>query len=202
MFPDYRYLLITGRLGTGKSTLANNLKGRIELLSDKPRQVSIFHLADRIREELLILNPWIKCLDGGFCKLVDLVTNLGWTEAKKEPEVRTWLQSYGENQRLWTKPSRWFSQVPSPALDKIVIIPDIRLEVEIKYICSLPNSGEQVIILFLNGNDNQTGSHSTEELTPARISNILAFKKKLIVLPETHSAVSTANLAWKAILEG
>lgn len=52
--------------------------------------------ADKLREGLLALNP-IVSYDPvfGLVRLQDYVTSIGWDEAKKHPEIRRLMQSYG-----------------------------------------------------------------------------------------------------------
>ena len=80
-------LCLTGYATAGKDALADILVRKYGYEK--------FSWADPLYEIALACNPWIKCKNGVFIRMQELVGSIGWTEAKEEPEVRAFLQNLG-----------------------------------------------------------------------------------------------------------
>lgn len=81
------FICLTGYATAGKDAFADILV--------RNHGYEKFSWADPLYEIALACNPWMKCKNGLFCRLAAIVGAVGWTEAKKEPEVREYLQVLG-----------------------------------------------------------------------------------------------------------
>jgi hypothetical protein len=81
-----RIIAVTGRAGHGKDEIGKFL-GLIGFRS--------FAFADALKKDVLTLNPYVGLAQNGMVRLRQVIERYGWTEAKKNPEVRRLLQTYG-----------------------------------------------------------------------------------------------------------
>ena len=136
---------LTGLAGAGKNTAANWLveeKGFVQLA-----------FADAIRDYLLKLNPYMnpRAAWGGW-KLNEFVEKYGWEAAKREPEVRRMLQTFGTeigrdmDQNIWVKLlARKILKEKYLDRDINLVITDVRFENEADFIRNLRGSLIEII---------------------------------------------------------
>lgn len=81
-------IAVTGYKNSGKNTVCNVLESEYGF--------KITGMADALKEQILILDPWIPVTFTGFDRLSDLVREYGWDVCKERfPEVRRLLQIGG-----------------------------------------------------------------------------------------------------------
>lgn len=130
---------LLGHAGAGKDTVADRLTNY--------HGFSRFTLADKVREAALALNPLIVLTENvehgesrEVYRLKDLVSRLGWHDAKAIPEVRRTLQRLGteagwklHGDTLWTRHAE-------DAVDESqnpLVITDLRMPHEIAWLRSV-----------------------------------------------------------------
>lgn len=130
-----RLIGLTGKAGAGKDTLAGGLAeyGFIRV-----------GFADALKEAALATDPYVDDLGhggrGGFYKirLAQLVHLEGWDEAKKSPEVRRYLQTFGVAMRT-ARPGIWID-IAGGRIDEAltagtdVVVTDVRFPDEVEAI--------------------------------------------------------------------
>lgn len=135
-----RIIAVAGQAGAGKDTVGTflNLIG-----------FQRFAFADKVREQALALNPYVGLTRTGMIRLGQVVTEIGWTEAKKNPEVRRLLQTFAtevirENfdADIWIKLVQ--REIESRKTKKVVIT-DLRFENEAQWVHEM--GGENWIIV-------------------------------------------------------
>ena len=109
---------LSGYAQTGKDTVADILA-----LQHGFKRVAF---ADKIRECLYTLNPLVE--EGGTYRLKEWVDNMGWENAKRFPEVRRLLQTFGaEVGRNLIDPNLWVEMTMSGLnRDENIVITDVR----------------------------------------------------------------------------
>ena len=124
-----RIIAITGLAGHGKDTVGTflNLIGFQQ-----------YAFADSLKEDLLKLNPYAGLSKTGMVRLGQIVQTVGWTEAKKNPEVRRLLQVYGTevirhsfDQNVWV--DRLSTKI-FKAKSRKVVITDLRFVNEARWV--------------------------------------------------------------------
>lgn len=123
---------ISGAAGAGKDTLASHLA---------PFGYVRVAFADPLREMALAIDPLIDVWDdvGGIrLYLSDLVSDFGWDEAKKNPEVRRFLQRLGtEGVRNFFGADTWVRLAEERIADLgdvPVVITDVRYPNEVELV--------------------------------------------------------------------
>ena len=144
---------LSGYARSGKDTAAELL-----CLNYDFKRISF---ADPMRDALYRLNPYLMNDNLGFSnRLADTVDELGWTEAKQEPEVRRLLQVFGtEVGRKMFGENIWIDQAFKQAAEySRVVIADVRF----------PNEAEAIkakggFVWRINRhNHSAVNSHSSE----------------------------------------
>ena len=118
--------------------------------------------ADRMKATALDVNPYFPSPLSG--RLRDLVDAWGWDQAKKHPEVRAFLQDFGQAVRavdrdVWVWPVRWTVQ-GLLANGTPVVVTDVRLPNEVGMVRSL--GGVLVRVLRDTGVEDGTEDHVSE----------------------------------------
>ena len=123
---------LTGYAGSGKDEVAKSLRLRAGAFN--------MGMSDALHEMAMVLNPILVCDDGHLREYQELIFAVGYTEAKKEPAVREYLQKLGtEAVREIIDPNAWVwaaerKFVPMLAEGKHVAITGIRFPQEVNMI--------------------------------------------------------------------
>ena len=161
-----KVILIGGKKGVGKSTLASGLLNHFE-------SARIENLADPLKKQVYDLNPWVFIKDSSTpdlipIKLKEFVDKVGWDVAKQELEVRQMLQNYGSVMKkhhgwsFWVK--KKYSAIKNTKKGSHLIIPDFRYTYEASYVASIVGTNN-IILIYLSGNEDSEDTHSSESLT-------------------------------------
>lgn len=148
-----RIIGVAGLAGSGKDTVGSflNLIG-----------FQRFAFADKLRESLLTLNPYVGLTKTGMIRLRQVVSEIGWPEAKKNPEVRRLLQVFGtEVMREMFDDDVWIKTLESDIQKrktKKVVITDVRFENEARWVHEM--GGENWIV---SRPDNESAMPMAEE---------------------------------------
>ncbi len=126
-----RIIGLTGRAQHGKDTTAEYLV--------KHYGYERFAFATPLKNMALALNPWVGVNEG--TRLADLVSIRGWEEAKKDTEVRRFLQTLGtEAVRNYLGEDAWLDAMDVQTQGKLadgksrIVISDVRFPNELDYI--------------------------------------------------------------------
>lgn len=119
---------LTGYAGAGKDEVADTLVREFGFKK--------IGFADPMYRIALDLNPWIR-QDGRLLR--DIVERIGWTAAKRMPEVREFLQRLGESGRQNLGEGVWINAVARTLLvtnarNKNVVITNVRHENEARWV--------------------------------------------------------------------
>lgn len=118
---------LSGYAQSGKDTVAGMLMGL-----HKYERVAF---ADKIRELLLAMDPFVYANDG-YYRLEDVIDTFGWEVAKvRFPEVRRLLQDLGVGGRTIFGTNHWIVEaLKDIARDKKVIVTDVRFTNEASFL--------------------------------------------------------------------
>lgn len=123
---------LTGYAGSGKDALAKSLKLRGDFYR--------IAFADKVREMALTLNPDIFSEEyDSYFELRRFVDRVGWDAAKKEDEVREYLQRLGHGSRevlgddVWVRASR-ATLIGHLEQNHNVVFTDVRYHNELSFI--------------------------------------------------------------------
>ena len=122
---------LTGYATAGKDEFADKLVEDFDYVK--------VGFADALYEMALWINPEVTSVEGFGLKLSDLVETKGWTEAKRIPEVRQFLQDLGTTAREHMGVNCWVNAL-FPKVDKLlqsgssVVITNCRFENEARAI--------------------------------------------------------------------
>lgn len=122
-----RIIAVSGTAGSGKDTIGTFLNGI-------GFQRAAF--ADAVRSDLLKLNPVAGLAKSGMIRLSQIVSEYGWTDAKKNPEVRRLMQIYAtEVCRDNFGEDVWINRLAKEiATKKKIVITDLRFPNEAKWV--------------------------------------------------------------------
>lgn len=117
-----RDVALIGPAGVGKDTVA-------QVLCEQHGFTRVA-FADALKEAILKANPFV----GGERRLADLVTAIGWDEAKVNPEVRRLLQEFGVAMRdvdsaIWVMGA----MKRCDAINGPVVLTDVRFPNEVRF---------------------------------------------------------------------
>lgn len=158
---------LCGYAGSGKDTAASFLEGF---------QRRAF--ADKLKELALELNPWFDTFD-----LEYAVEGAGWTEAKKDPQVREYLQDLGMGHRKVFGDDFWIrvafqeifsGEYPYFAEDNDIVVTDVRLPNEAEFIKCV----EGRLFLIQRPGHRPPNNHVTEQ-----IENLAPYIDRTILNP-------------------
>jgi hypothetical protein len=123
-----------------------------------------FAFADAMKKGLLAVDPWVPVSLGQIVRLSQLISEVGWDEAKKNPEVRRLMQRYGtEGGRdihgydCWVK---IFERLVDSEPDDYVI-KDVRFVEEAE---AIHRRGGRIYKIVRPGFDNGLPAHSSEQI--------------------------------------
>lgn len=141
-----------GLMESGKDTAAKVL---IE------RGFERFAFADKLKEMALKFDPYVCLDDSVFCRLSEVVNDIGWDRAKKEcPEIRRFLQVEGTEcgRDVWGD-NCWVNIVRQAAAGKSrVVITDVRFPNE----CQAVIDEEHGMVQRINRPGLKAGNHASE----------------------------------------
>lgn len=122
-----RIIAVAGIAGSGKDTVGAFLNGI---------GFTRHAFADGVREALLTLNPYVGTSPTGMIRLRQVVSEYGWTQAKKNPEVRRVMQTFAtEVCREMFDRNVWIDQLHKKIKDsKKVVITDLRFINEARWV--------------------------------------------------------------------
>jgi hypothetical protein len=157
---------LCGYTGSGKDEIAKHLAAKHGFVR--------VAFADAIRQDLLKLNPWVAVGDD-FCKLAEMVDDLGWDDAKRScQEVRRLMQVYGTEvgrhrfgEECWLK--RAESIIDNALINAFdVVVTDVRFANEVQFIQEW--LGSQIWHVQRPG-CRPINAHASEQLNYAAIAN-------------------------------
>ena len=147
---------LVGKARSGKDTVGQMLVRQHGFVRDA--------LADDLKIAALALDPWIRRQDRSFLRLSELIEQVGWENAKANPEVRTLLQRLG-TEAGWRMhgPSLWTDRVEArikaePTLDRVIT--DVRMPHEADWIHDV---GGILVRITRPDHEGTTGDNSRHE---------------------------------------